>query len=170
MAWEWSARRLDSVSANKTKPSAMDRYGSDFLNDIAYLEENSRHRTKLPLYDLMPVTENAFVAPNATLGKGSGNGPVGEVVVAQYATVWYNAVIRGEINAVRIGCFSSIGDNTVIHTAASLPTGVPASVNIGTNVIIANNCSLYSCIIDDDCFVGAKSTILEGARMERGRI
>jgi carbonic anhydrase/acetyltransferase-like protein (isoleucine patch superfamily) len=62
-------------------------------NDIAYLEQLSRHRTHLPLYDLVPTTDNAWVAPNATL--------VGEVYVSKFATVWYNAVIRGEVNAVR---------------------------------------------------------------------
>ena len=101
----------------------VDRTGSRLTNDIAYMEELSRHRTQLPLYDLKPITQNAWVAPNATL--------VGEVYVSKWATVWYGAVVRGDINAVRIGHFSSIGDNTVIHTAASLPTGITASVNIG---------------------------------------
>jgi hypothetical protein len=46
----------------------MDRVGSRISNDIAYMEDLSRHRQKLPLYDLLPKTENAFIAPNATLG------------------------------------------------------------------------------------------------------
>ena len=51
--------------------------------------------------------------------------------VGVYASIWYNCVIRGDINVVRIGAYSSIGDGTVIHTANALPTGIPASVSIG---------------------------------------
>ena len=56
-----------------------------------------------------------WIAPNATV--------VGEVLMKRFATVWHNAVIRGDINRVDIGPFVSIGENTVIHTAPSLPTG-----------------------------------------------
>jgi carbonic anhydrase/acetyltransferase-like protein (isoleucine patch superfamily) len=64
--------------------------------------------------------------------------------------------------------FSSIGDNTVIHTAASLPTGMPAKVYIGYNVTIGAHCTLYSCYIDDDVMIGDGAVILEGARIEKG--
>lgn len=93
---------------------------------------------------------------------------VGEVIVSKYATVWYNVVIRAEMNPVRIGHFSSIGDGTNIYTACSLPHGISASVNIGKNVTIEPNCAIYSCIIDDDCVIGHGSIIMQGARLERG--
>lgn len=64
--------------------------------------------------------------------------------------------------------FASIGDNTVIHTAAALPTGMSAAVYIGHNVTVGNGCTLYSCHIDDDVVIGDKSVILEGARLEKG--
>lgn len=64
--------------------------------------------------------------------------------------------------------FSSIGDNCVVHTAASLPTGMPAKVYIGYNVTIGSGCTLYSCHIEDDVFIGDKCVILEGARIEKG--
>lgn len=62
--------------------------------------------------------------------------------------------------------FTAIGDNTVIHTAASLPTGMSAKVYIGHNVTVGANCTLYSCHIEDDVFIGDKCVILEGARLE----
>ena len=68
----------------------------------------------------------------------------------------------------RIGSFASIGDNTVVHTAASLPTGMVAECVIEKNTVIGANCTLYSCHIEEDCTVGDKSVILEGARLEKG--
>ena len=93
---------------------------------------------------------------------------MGEVLVKRFATVWYNAVLRGDINRVEVMAFASIGDGTVVHTAASLPTGMNASVYIGYNASIGSNCTLYSCHIEDDVFVGDKCVILEGARLEKG--
>jgi carbonic anhydrase/acetyltransferase-like protein (isoleucine patch superfamily) len=77
-------------------------------------------------------------------------------------------VIRAELNPVRIGHFSSIGDGTTINTACALPHGLSASVNVGKNVTIEPNCSLYSCIIDDDVVIGHNSVVMQGARIERG--
>lgn len=138
----------------------MDRFGSRMSNDVAYLQELSRHRQVMPLYDVVAKIDNAWIAPNASL--------VGEVIVSKYATVWYNVVIRAELNAVRIGHFSSVGDGTSINTACSLPHGLSASVNIGKNVTIEPNCSIYSCIIDDDVYIGQGTVIMQGARIERG--
>lgn len=115
----------------------------------------------MPLYDVAPhLDEASWVAPNASL--------IGEVIVSKYATVWYNVVIRAEMNPVRIGHFSSVGDGTTINTACALPHGLAASVNIGKNVTIEAHCSLYSCIIDDDVFIGRGTVVMQGARIERG--
>ena len=71
---------------------------------IAYAEESSKHRMKLPLYDLEPRTENSWIAPNATLGNLKveliKHDIVGEVIIKRWASVWYNTVIRGDINRV----------------------------------------------------------------------
>ena len=93
----------------------MDRYGSDLNGDAAYQVDLSRHRKVLPLYDQIPEHHNAWVAPNATL--------VGNVIVSKYATVWYGAVLRGDMHPVRIGHFTSVGDRTTIRTDHSLPHG-----------------------------------------------
>lgn len=93
---------------------------------------------------------------------------VGEVRIRRWSTVWYNCVIRGDINRVDIHNFTSIGDNTVIHTAAAIPTGMPAKVYIGRNCTIGRGCTLYSCHIEDDVVIGDKCVILEGARIEKG--
>jgi carbonic anhydrase/acetyltransferase-like protein (isoleucine patch superfamily) len=138
----------------------MDRYGSSLSHDVAYRLDFSRHRQVLPLYDSIPQTYNAWVAPNATL--------VGNVILSRFATVWYGAVVRGDMHPVRIGHFTSVGDRTTIHTDHSLPHGLACSVNIGKNVTIGANCNIHSCIIDDDCVVGDNCIIQQGARLERG--
>jgi len=85
---------------------AMDRFGSRLNNDIGYMQDLSRHRQVMPLYDVVAKIDCAWVAPNASL--------ICEVIVSMYATVWYDVVIRAELNPVRIGHFSSIGDGTTI--------------------------------------------------------
>jgi len=130
------------------------------FSKLTMANEESKHRMKLPLYDLEPKLENCWVAPNSTV--------VGEVRIRRWSSVWYNCVIRGDINRVDIHNFTSIGENTVIHTAAALPTGMPAKVYIGRNCVIGRGCSLYSCHIEDDVTIGDKCVILEGARIEKG--
>jgi carbonic anhydrase/acetyltransferase-like protein (isoleucine patch superfamily) len=63
-----------------------------------------------------------------------------------------------------------IGERSVLHTAASLPNGMPATLSIGNNVLIQNDCTLYSCTIGDNCSIGYKSIILEGAKLEDGAV
>lgn len=58
----------------------------------------------------------------------------------------------------------------MIHTANSLPTGLPAGVSIGSHCTIQSNCSLYSCHIENEVFIGANSVIMEGCRIEKGAI
>lgn len=72
----------------------MDVLGSQMSKDIAYLEPVSRHRNIMPLYDLRPnIVTDQFIAPNASI--------VGEVMVGEDSIVWYGAVLRGDINAIR---------------------------------------------------------------------
>ena len=110
--------------------------------------------------DAVPEVNKSWIAPNATL--------VGQVFVSNFATVWYGATIKGDMNPVRIGSFSSIGDGCVINTMHSMPHDQTASVNIGKNVTVEADCNLHSCIIDDDCVIGAGTIVQQGARLERG--
>ena len=84
----------------------MNRFGSCLNYDIDCMQDLSRHRQVMPIYDVFDNIDNASVAPNASL--------IGEVIVSKYSTVWYNVVFRKELNPVRIGHFSSIGDGTTI--------------------------------------------------------
>ena len=77
-------------------------------------------------------------------------------------------VVRGDINRVDILHFASIGENSVLHTAPSLPTGMLAKLHVGRNTTIGANCTLYSCHIVDDVVIGDGCVVLEGARIENG--
>lgn len=130
--------------------------------NVDYLERESKHRPIYQIYDLNPLVDFTFVAPNATI--------VGEVRISNLSSVGYNSVIRGDINAVTIDDLTVIGDHTVIYTANSLPTGLPASVEIGPNNIIQNRVTLYSCKTEKNVFIGHGSVILEGSLIEQGSV
>ena len=139
---------------------SLDIQGSRLTYDIAYMQTLSRHQQILPLYNHKSDVRNSWIAPNAHL--------LGRVIVSPWVTIWYNAVLRAELNTIRIGHFSSIGDGTVINSTISTPIDVPASVNIGKNVVIGDNCSINSCMIDDEAVIGSKTVIGEGVVIERG--
>ena len=140
----------------------LDRRGSSMTRDVAFRLKYSRHRVLTPAYEKHPIIHEAWVAPNASL--------LGEVLVGSHVKIWYNAVIHGEVNAVRIGNFSSIGDGAVLTALGSLPPGIPCSVNIGKNVRIGQGASVFSSIIDDDAVIGDHTVIMQGCRVERGAV
>jgi carbonic anhydrase/acetyltransferase-like protein (isoleucine patch superfamily) len=103
------------------------------------------------------VSRSAFVAPNATL--------IGDVTVGSNSSIWYGAVLRGDMHYIRIGKNVSVQDNSVMHgTANKYPT------IIGDNVSIGHNAIVHGCIIGSDCLIGMGSVILEGARIGKGCI
>lgn len=132
-------------------------------DNVEYFEKETKHRPIYTIYDLSPLIDYySFIAPNATI--------LGEVVIGSGASVGYNSVIRGDINGVIIDKLACIGDHCVIHTANSLPTGLPASACIGENNIIQNRVTLFSCITEKNVFIGHGSVVLEGARIEQGAV
>jgi carbonic anhydrase/acetyltransferase-like protein (isoleucine patch superfamily) len=131
-------------------------------DDIAYTQKLSRHRNIMAIYEAKPSIDNAFIATNSTI--------VGDVQIGSWSSVWYNATLRAEFNPIRIGSYTSIGDSTVISSYSTPPMGVSASITIGNHVIIQHNCTIYSCIIDDEVFIGAGSVIGEGCKIEKGAI
>ena len=87
----------------------------------------------------------AFIAPNAT--------GVGDVTLGENASVWYGAVIRGDMGAISIGAGSNIQDNCVIHE----------QVTIGRDCTIGHGAIVHGCTVGDRCLVGMGAIILNGA-------
>lgn len=95
------------------------------------------------------IGENNYIAPNSTL--------IGDVVTAKDVSIWFNAVLRGDMSHIKIGEGSNIQDNCTIHGDTDYP------VNIGKNVTIGHNCVIHGCKIGDNCVIGMGSIILNGS-------
>jgi carbonic anhydrase/acetyltransferase-like protein (isoleucine patch superfamily) len=98
------------------------------------------------------IHPSVFVAPSADV--------VGNVTLEKGASVWFNTVIRGDVNAIRIGADTNIQDGTVIHG-----TYQKWSVNIGRGVSIGHSAMIHGCTIGDYCLIGMQATILDGAEI-----
>jgi gamma-carbonic anhydrase len=96
---------------------------------------------------------NCFLADNATI--------IGDVVMGDDCSVWFNTVIRGDVHSIRIGNRVNIQDNATIHC-----TYQKASVTIGNNVSIAHNAVVHGCTIHDTVLVGMGAIIMDLAVVE----
>jgi len=78
-------------------------------------------------------------------------------------TVFHGSVLRGDLNAVRVGAGSTIGARCVLHAARSSPTGLPAATAVGRDVTIGDRCLLRSATVGDGAVLGEGSILLEGS-------
>ncbi len=111
-----------------------------------------------PLLGKTPqVGDNCFLAENAVI--------VGDVVMGNDCSVWYSAVIRGDVHSIRIGNNTNIQDCAVIHaTYKKSPT------NIGSNVTIAHGAVVHGCTINDNVMIGMNAVVLDDAVIESNSI
>ena len=84
---------------------------------------------------------------------------IGNVELGDHASIWMNAVLRGDINTIRIGCHSNVQDNCVIHVTAELPTILDHDVTVGHSV------TLHGCTVGPYTMVGIGATVLNGAEV-----
>ena len=82
---------------------------------------------------------------------------LGDVTLGAHASVWYNAVLRGDINRIVVGDYSNIQDNAVLHLADDFPCLIGRYVTVGHSAIV------HACTVEDECLVGMGATILDGA-------
>jgi carbonic anhydrase/acetyltransferase-like protein (isoleucine patch superfamily) len=108
---------------------------------------------KTILYHTPSYGENCFFADNATL--------IGDVVMGDSCSVWFQAVVRGDVHRIRIGNHVNIQDGAVIHaTYRTAPT------TIGNNVSIGHNAIVHGCTIHDNVLVGMGAIIMDDAVVE----
>lgn len=105
------------------------------------------------------IDDSAFVAPGCRI--------IGDVTIGPEASIWYNCVIRAEVNRVVIGARTNIQDGSIIHCDGPMP-GVPDGFPtiIGDDVLVGHNVMLHGCILQDRAFVGLSATVMNGAVIE----
>lgn len=105
---------------------------------------------RIPFGDHFPnVISGSRIAPNATL--------VGNVTVDRGSSIWYNAVIRGDLDAIHVGKDCNIQECSVVHTSLHFP------ISIGDRVSIGHGSIIHGCSIGDNTLIGMGSIILNGA-------
>lgn len=107
------------------------------------------------------VGEGTFVAETAVL--------IGDVTIGKDCSIWYNTVLRGDVNTITVGDRTNIQDGTVIHTLYD-GSKHPSQTHIGSDVSIGHNATIHGAIIEDNCLIGMGATILDNAVVASGCI
>lgn len=103
----------------------------------------------LPVKGILPqMGENCFLAPNATL--------VGDVRMGNDCSVWFNAVVRGDVNSIRIGNKVNIQDGAVLHC-----TYQKTQVHLGNNVSVGHNAIVHGCKVHDNVLIGMGAIVMD---------
>ncbi len=89
---------------------------------------------------------------------------VGDVALGKNVNIWYNAVVRGDLEKVTIGENTNIQENCTVHISPNFPTV------LGKNVTVGHNAIIHGCTIADNCLIGMGATVLDGAVIGEGSI
>ena len=106
-----------------------------------------------PYKDKTPrLGRDVFVAPSATV--------IGDVSIGDFSSVWFNAVVRGDVHRIRIGRYTNVQDSCVLHvTVDKFP------LSIGDRVTIGHGCILHGCKLADECLIGMGAVILDNVEL-----
>lgn len=103
------------------------------------------------------IGKNCFLAENAAI--------IGDVVIGDDCSVWFNTVLRGDVNSIRIGNCVNIQDGSVLHTLYQKST-----IEIGDHVSIGHNVTLHGCKIQDYALIGMGAVVMDDAVVGQGAI
>jgi carbonic anhydrase/acetyltransferase-like protein (isoleucine patch superfamily) len=102
-------------------------------------------------YQKPSIGRAAFIAPSATV--------VGNVELGQNSSVWYNAVLRADINSIRIGEATNLQDHVILHLSND------RGVTMGDFISVGHGAIIHACEIGNECLIGMRSTIMDGAKI-----
>lgn len=104
------------------------------------------------------IHPSAFIAENAVI--------IGDVEIGENASIWYNCVLRGDVNFIRIGAKTNIQDGTIIHVSRgeNFPTIIEDEVTVG------HSATIHGCYIEKGSLIGIGATILDGARIRKNSL
>ena len=103
------------------------------------------------------IAENCYIDESAQV--------IGDVTIGEHSSIWMNAVVRGDVNRIRIGSNTNIQDNSVLHGMLN-----QWPVEIGDYVTIGHSVTLHGCVVEDRCLIGMGVIVLNGARIGAGSI
>lgn len=107
----------------------------------------------LPVKGLTPqIPESVFVAPNATI--------VGDVVMGEECSIWFNAVLRGDVNSIRMGDRVNIQDGACIHC-----TYEKTKTILGNNVSVGHNAIVHGCTVEDNVLIGMGAIVMDNVHI-----
>ncbi|GAU76908.1 gamma carbonic anhydrase family protein [Fusibacter sp. 3D3] len=102
------------------------------------------------------IQRSCFIAESADI--------IGEVIVEESANIWYNTVVRGDVEPIFIGNYTNVQDQVVIHTSQGFP------VSIGPYVTIGHGAIVHGCTVEDHVLIGMGAIVLDGAYIEKNCI
>ncbi|EPD62447.1 MULTISPECIES: gamma carbonic anhydrase family protein [Streptomyces] len=102
------------------------------------------------------IDDEAFVAPTASV--------IGDVTLEAGASVWYGAVLRGDVERISVGAQANIQDNCTLHADPGFPVSIGARVSVGHNAVV------HGATVGDDCLIGMGATVLNGAVIGAGSL
>jgi carbonic anhydrase/acetyltransferase-like protein (isoleucine patch superfamily) len=98
------------------------------------------------------IDDSAFVVESAQI--------IGDVVIGEESSVWFNAVIRGDVNHIRIGNYTNIQDGCVLHVARKTHPLI-----VGDEVTVGHNVTLHACTIGSRCLIGMGAIVMDGVEI-----
>ena len=103
------------------------------------------------------IPSSCYIDPSAQI--------LGDVILGERSSVWMNAVIRGDVNSIRVGSCSNVQDCAVLHGQRNL-----YSVTVGDWVTIGHNATVHGCVVEDECLIGIGARVLNNCRIGKGSI
>jgi carbonic anhydrase/acetyltransferase-like protein (isoleucine patch superfamily) len=106
---------------------------------------------------LPKIAAGCYIDPSAQI--------LGDVEIGERSSVWMNAVLRGDVNSIRLGTCSNVQDCSVLHGQRNL-----YAVAVGDWVTIGHNATVHGCVVEDECLIGIGARVLNNARIGKGSI
>jgi carbonic anhydrase/acetyltransferase-like protein (isoleucine patch superfamily) len=105
------------------------------------------------------IHDSAFVAPGCRI--------IGDVEIGPDVSIWYNCVLRADIQRIVVGARSNLQDGTMVHVDGPAPDNPPGFPTlIGEDVLIGHQAMVHGCVLEDRAFVGLGSIVMDGCRVE----
>ncbi len=99
------------------------------------------------------IADGVYIAPGAAV--------IGDVEIGAGSSVWFNAVLRGDVREIRVGERTNIQDGTVIHV-----TSFGSGAYLGSDITVGHSAVIHACTIEDHCLIGMNATVLDGVVVE----